>query len=131
MGNRYFVAEEASQRLPEDSCVTMVWTPESFSESSRQDWAMASLELLNETLCKRKAVHVNTFISDFCRPMHAAAQWIKFLQTKFGAAAVKLPVVQRCIRLLQSEGALRNRAVCCCFAIAHSFPIPLCLEEGA
>ena len=87
MGNKYFVGQsiEISHRLPDV-------------------WLLAALKLLDEALAGNRAVSGKVFENEFCRPMSIAYNWHRFICNKFGQAVAKLPVTQRVMRVLTTDG---------------------------
>ena len=84
-GNVHFDGSDNNQRLNEE-------------------YAMAALQLLNEALAKSKPVNVTSFIAEYCKPMWVAQCWEKGTLGKFGSNVGKLPIFQRVMRHLKTEG---------------------------
>ena len=84
-GNVHFDGSDKNQRLNEE-------------------YAMAALQLLNEALAKSKPVNVTSFIAEYCKPMWVAQCWEKGTLGKFGSNVGKLPIFQRVMRHLKTEG---------------------------
>ena len=90
MANKFFVEENVKLRLPEDM-------------------AVHALTLLEGKLENAQAISVQSFITDFCAPMHVVAAWRRQMTQRFGTLG---PAFDRVLRMLVTEGGRLAHSHC-------------------